>query len=222
MSSDHSLFQKIGYSFKNINLLNDALSHRSFHTKNNERLEFLGDAILNFVISSAIYRRCPDAREGELSRLRATLVCGEMLAILAQEFELGNYIRLGQGELKSGGAHRTSILADAMEAIVGAIYLDGGLPVCEERILSWYGNRLQTLSELPELRDPKTQLQEYLQAHQLPLPCYTIQTIEGAAHEQIFHVECQIENSKWVAIGQGSSRRKAEQDAARKILKMLK
>jgi ribonuclease-3 len=221
MSNIQNLLQKIGYAFKNSHLLNDALSHRSFHGKNNERLEFLGDSILNFVISSAIYRKCPNAREGELSRLRATLVCGEMLASLAQEFELGNYLRLGQGELKSGGAHRTSILADAMEAIVGAIYLDGGLPACEERILSWYENRLKDLSDLPDLRDPKTRLQEYLQSRQLPLPHYEIQKIEGSAHEQIFFVKCHIENFGESSIGQGTNRRKAEQDAALKILETL-
>ncbi len=215
------LCQKLGYNFINPRLLEDALSHRSFHSKNNERLEFLGDATLNFVITAALFRKFPTAQEGELSRLRASLVCGETLAMLAQEFELGSFLRLGAGELKSGGLQRTSILADAMEAVIGAIYLDGGMAACDERILVWYADRLDHSKGLPELKDPKTLLQEYLQAHKLPLPNYQILLIEGAAHQQVFHLECKIAGLHYVTEGVGSNRRRAEQDAAQKFLDLL-
>lgn len=215
------LCQKLGYNFTNSRLLEDALSHRSFHGKNNERLEFLGDATLNFVITAALYRKHPTAREGELSRLRANLVCGETLSGLAQEFELGSFLRLGAGELKSGGLYRTSILADAMEAVIGAIYIDGGITACEERILVWYAHRLDYLQDLPELKDPKTLLQEYLQAHKFPLPNYNILLIEGAPHQQIFHIECKIDGLPHQSEGVGSSRRRAEQDAAQKFLDQI-
>lgn len=216
-----TLCQKLGYHFTNLQLLEDALSHRSFHRKNNERLEFLGDATLNFIITTTLFQRYPDLKEGELSRLRANLVRGEALTKLAQEFGLGSYLRLGVGERKSGGPQRDSILADAMEAVIGAIYLDGGIAVCEERLLNWYAERLADLSELPELKDPKTRLQEYLQANKFPLPNYTIIIIEGAAHQQIFHIECQIEGLPYRVEGIGSSRRRAEQEAAQKILELI-
>jgi len=219
--SSKKLSEKLGYKFKNPNLLEDALSHRSFHGKNNERLEFLGDAILNFVIAAALFRNSPHAREGELSRQRASLVRGETLAVLAQEFELGSYLRLGAGELKSGGSQRNSILADAMEAVVGAIYLDGGVAVCEERILSWYASRLDDFAELPNLKDAKTRLQEYLQGRHLPLPTYTILSVEGAAHQQTFVVECKVESLQQVACGKGTSRRRAEQTAAEEVLEKI-
>lgn len=222
MPAIDSLHQKLGYTFSNKSLLQDALSHRSFRaSKNNERLEFLGDAILNFVIAAALFNNYPQAREGELSRLRASLVRGETLAELAQEFELGLYLRLGAGELKSGGAQRTSILADAMEAVVGAIYLDGGIAVCDRCILNWYEHRLVNFSELPNLKDSKTRLQEYLQAHKYPLPHYEILSIDGAAHQQIFHVKCSIEGLEHTAVGAGTSRRRAEQESAKKILELV-
>ena len=158
-----TLCQQLDYRFKNPQLLEDALSHRSFRgNKNNERLEYLGDAVLNFVIAAALFRQNIRAREGELSRLRANLVRGETLTDLAKEFELGKYLRLGAGELKTGGAQRKSILADGMEAVVGAIYLDGGFKVCEACILRWYESRLENVETLPDLKDPKTRLQEYL------------------------------------------------------------
>lgn len=215
------LYQKLGYTFNQPRLLEDALSHRSFQGKNNERLEFLGDAALNFVITAALFHKHPHAKEGELSRLRANLVCGETLAILAQEFDLGSFLKLGAGELKSGGLHRASILADAMEAVIGAIYLDGGITVCEERILIWYADRLDHLQVLSELKDPKTLLQEYLQAQRFPLPNYNIILIEGAAHQQIFHIECKIAGLPHRTEGVGSSRRRAEQDAAQKFLAQI-
>jgi ribonuclease III len=217
-----TLCKKLGYTFNKNSLLVDALSHRSFRgNKNNERLEFLGDAILSLVIAAALFRRCPESREGELSRLRASLVRGETLATLAQEFQLGEYLRLGAGEIKSGGSHRTSILADAMEAVVGAIYLDGGMAACEQCILNWYANRLNNFSELPDLKDSKTRLQEYLQAKQYPLPSYEILSIEGEQHAQTFRVKCSVEGLKQEAIGTGTSRRRAEQDAAQKIMELL-
>lgn len=216
------LCQKLGHTFKNPSLLEDALSHRSCRGQNNERMEFLGDAILNFVITAHLFRTCPEAREGELSRLRANLVRGDTLAVLAQEFELGVYLRLGAGELKSGGSRRTSILADAMEAVVGAIYLDGGLAACEPCILNWFASRLNSFAEvLPSLKDAKTRLQEYLQGKRLPLPQYNILSIDGAAHQQIFSIECRIDGTAQTAVGIGSSRRRAEQDAAQKILDLL-
>ncbi|MCH9754996.1 ribonuclease III [Rickettsiella endosymbiont of Litargus connexus] len=216
------LCEKLNYRFKNHELLEDALSHRSFRgNKNNERLEYLGDAVLNFVIAAALFRQNIKAREGELSRLRANLVRGETLTDLAQEFELGKYLRLGAGELKTGGAQRKSILADGMEAVVGAIYLDGGFQVCETCILRWYANRLENVETIPELKDPKTRLQEYLQAKKLALPVYTILALEGPAHQQSFKVECHLHGLPNKAIGIGSSRRRAEQKAAEKILEEL-
>ncbi len=219
--SAKELCQKIGHTFANPHLLEDALSHRSFRGKNNERLEFLGDAILNFVIAAALFRNYPEAKEGELSRLRANLVRGDTLAILAQEFELGKYLRLGAGELKSGGSHRSSILADAMEAVVGAVYLDAGMEICERCVLRWFASRLGDFSETPSVKDAKTRLQEYLQSHQYPLPSYTILSIDGAAHQQIFSVECRAVGLPQTAVGVGSSRRRAEQEAAQKILEQL-
>lgn len=221
-SGIESLCEKLGYHFKNPDLLGDALSHRSFRgNKNNERLEYLGDSALNFVIAAALFQQNIRAREGELSRLRANLVRGDTLTDLAKEFELGKYLRLGAGELKTGGAQRKSILADAMEAVIGAIYLDGGLQACEECILRWYESRLENVETLPDLKDPKTRLQEHLQARKLHLPAYTVLKIEGPAHQQTFTVECQLYGLPNKAIGTGSNRRCAEQKAAEKILAEL-
>lgn len=222
MKALQTLCQKLGYSFKNMRLLEDALSHRSFQGNNYERLEFLGDAVLNVVIATVLFHKCPKSTEGELSRLRASLVCGETLAKLALEFQLGNFLRLGVGELKSGGAQRTSILADAMEAIVGAVYLDGGFSACESCILNWFGARLENISGVNELKDAKTRLQEYLQSRKFALPVYTILSIEGAAHQQLFRIECNVAPLNLVATGEGVTRRRAEQEAARKILELIK
>lgn len=216
-----SLCQKLGYVFSNPQLLEDALCHRSFHTNNNERLEFLGDATLSFIITDALFRKYPQAKEGELSRLRANLVRGDTLAELALQFELGKYLHLGVGELKSGGLQRTSILADAMEAIIGAIYMDAGIEACAERILAWYASRLDNYKQLPELKDPKTLLQEYLQAYKQALPIYTILSITGVSHQQTFHVQCTIPGLPYTGEGSGRSRRRAEQEAAQKILDLL-
>lgn len=215
------LSKRLSYTFKERSLLVAALTHRSVRGHNNERLEFLGDSILNFIIAEGLFHRYPKAKEGELSRLRAMLVKGETLATLANEFFLGDYLRLGVGELKSGGAQRESILADALEAIIGAIYLDAGFEECKQRVLGWYESRLQALSPSKMLKDPKTRLQELLQAKKYPLPSYDILKIEGEAHEQTFYVVCHVEGFVKDTQGKGRSRRKAEQEAAKKFLMLL-
>jgi ribonuclease-3 len=209
----------LGYAFQQPELLEDALTHRSASPRHNERLEFLGDALLNLVMAEDLFRRYPQASEGELSRLRANLVKGEALAELARGLKLGETLRLGQGELKSGGPQRESILADALEAIFGAVYLDGGLDACRALILHLYRDCLDHLASAGELKDPKTRLQEYLQARQQPLPVYSVLEIHGEPHAQSFTVECAVADRRGVAVG--SNRRKAEQDAARQVLEQL-
>lgn len=215
------LSKQLGYTFQDPALFKAALTHRSVRGGNNERLEFLGDSIVNFIIAEALYKLLPTAKEGELSRLRANLVKGEMLAALAREFNLGHYLHLGPGELKSGGFRRESILADAIEALIGAIYLDGGMENCKRCVLTWYSERLQQASLQQYIKDPKTELQEYLQSKGLVLPNYEVLNIEGEAHEQIFHVLCSVAALNLRAEGKGGSRRKAEQDAAQKLLALL-
>ncbi|MGE3921136.1 MAG: ribonuclease III [Gammaproteobacteria bacterium] len=216
-----NLTKKLKYEFQDLQLLQAALTHRSVPGYNNERLEFLGDSILNCIIASALFKQFPEAKEGELSRLRANLVKGETLAQLAQEFELNRYLRLGVGELRSGGAKRESTLADALEAIIGAIYLESGFSVIETLVLNWFDSRFKALSISANLKDPKTQLQEYLQARKHALPTYKMITVKGEAHAQTFYMECSIPKLKLSAQGQGSTRRKAEQEAAQKILAKL-
>lgn len=216
------LENKLGYEFSDRSRLELALTHRSCGSRNNERLEFLGDSIVNFVIAEALYERFPKAREGQLSRLRARMVRGVTLAELGREFELGEFLRLGSGELKSGGFRRESILADAVEAIIGAIYMDAGMDVCHERIRTWFNERLDGLSASDQQnKDPKTRLQEYLQAHQKSLPKYKVLNITGDAHDQIFSVACELESLGKTTQGEGSSRRGAEQQAARHALQQL-
>lgn len=214
------LMRKLNYNFKNIELLQAALSHRSIRGQNNERLEFLGDSLLNFIIAEALYRNFPTAKEGDLSRLRAYLVKGETLAEIAQEFELGSFLRLGPGELKSGGFLRKSILADALEAIIGAIFLDSNFEMCQQKVLLWFSTRTQE-THLSLQKDPKTRLQEYLQSKRLPLPHYQILAVEGEAHAQIFHIECKVAGLEYVTTSVGENRRKAEQLAAEKYLELL-
>jgi ribonuclease-3 len=211
------LTRDLDYRFSDKALLETALTHRSVTQNNNERLEFLGDAVLGMVIAEELFKRFPDANEGELSRLRASMVKGETLAEIALSFELGDAIRLGPGELKSGGFRRKSILADAFEAILGAIYLDGGFDSCSKIILKHFSSRLDTVSPETAQKDPKTRLQEYLQANQQALPDYEVVDIAGEAHAQTFTIECQVEGVQTVR-AQGSSRRKAEQAAAEMIL----
>jgi ribonuclease III len=215
-----ALTDRLGHKFTDKSLLEQALRHSSAGLPSNERLEFLGDAVLNFVITVFLYRHYPELQEGQLSRLRSNLVNGKELAKLAKGFNIGECLALGVGEKKSGGAERNSILADAFEAIIGAIYLDGGIEKTEQLILKWYHDRLSAI-HLHEQRDPKTKLQELLQANKFPLPKYEIVKTEGAAHEQIFHLSCQVEGLTKVTFGSGSSRRQAEQDAAEKFLKNL-
>ncbi len=219
IASVEHLYVSLGYHFQQATLLDEALTHRSASAQNNERLEFLGDALLNLVIAEYLFEHYPKASEGELSRLRASLVKGETLADVARRLSLGNWLRLGSGELKSGGFRRESILSDTMEAIFGAVYLDAGLNGCRDLILRLYRDLLTQLASARELKDAKTRLQEYLQARQQPLPVYNVLEIRGEPHAQNFTVECLAVIGRTVA--EGSSRRKAEQEAARRLLEQL-
>jgi ribonuclease-3 len=216
------LFRALTYPFRQENYLVTALTHRSAGTPNNERLEFLGDALLSCVIAEALFERFPNAREGELTRLRANLVKGDTLAQIAQHLELSNYLRLGGGELKSGGGRRASILADALEAIIGAVYLDSDIKNCQRVVLHLWQEQLDSLSPQKIGKDPKTRLQEYLQAKQQNLPTYRVMAIDGAPHAQHFEVECTVPGlSKPKFYGSGESRRRAEQSAAASALNYL-
>lgn len=211
----------LGYQFANLDHLKQALTHRSAGTQNNERLEFLGDSILNFVIGKALYEKFPKADEGELSRMRAALVKEGTLAIIARAFNLGEHLKLGAGELKSGGYRRESILSDCVEAIIAAIYLDAGVEKAQERVYHWYQHLLKDMQPGEAQKDPKTRLQEFLQSKKLPLPLYQVIEIKGEAHNQTFKVSCQIEKMETVFIGSGTSRRKAEQNAAEQVINAL-
>lgn len=216
-----TLEENIGYSFRDPSLLKAALTHRSGGEAHNERLEFLGDSILNFVIAEAVFKQFPTAKEGELTRLRALLVRGQTAAEVAKELNLGQYLYLGIGELKSGGFQRGSILADALEALIGAIYLEAGLEECRRAILGWYSPRLSQLTLNTSKKDPKTQLQEYLQSQRLALPVYTvIAAIEHPQHP-LFKVSCLVPVLEKPTIGEGNSRRHAEQNAARAVLQAI-
>ncbi len=216
-----SVARQLGYSFSDQLLFRTALTHRSFGSPNNERLEFLGDGILDCVIAALLFHRFPLLPEGDLSRLRANLVRQETLHQLAQALNIGEFLRLGEGELKSGGATRPSILADALEAIFGAIYLDGGFPIAHQVIERLYTPLLDELKPGQFQKDPKTRLQEWLQGRKKPLPRYKLLEATGAAHEQRFEVACEIESPTLRTIGHGSSRRIAEQVAAEKALKEI-
>ncbi|NLC21712.1 MAG: ribonuclease III [Halomonadaceae bacterium] len=213
--------RRIGHTFDNMALLELAMTHRSFGGQNNERLEFLGDSIVNFVIAEALFERFPQAREGQLSRLRARLVRGQTLAELAREMEFGECLRLGSGEMKSGGHRRDSILADAVEAVLGAIYLDAGMDIARARVLAWYAERLESINLQDTQKDPKTRLQEFLQSRQSLLPRYEVVSVEGEAHDQTFTVECHVELLAAHTLGTGSSRRHAEQQAAELAIRQL-
>ena len=215
------LERKLGYQFQDAGLINLALTHRSANSKHNERLEFLGDSILSFVIADDLYHRFPKVNEGDMSRMRATLVRGHTLAELGREFALGDYLKLVPGELKSGGFRRDSILADAVEAIIGAIYLDSDTETIRGIILSWYKTRLEAIQPGVSQKDPKTRLQEFLQGRRNPLPVYTVTNIKGEAHNQEFTVECEVAGVDKPVIGKGTSRRKAEQAAAETALEQL-
>jgi ribonuclease-3 len=208
------LQRKLGYSFAQASLLQQALTHRSHSVAHNERIEFLGDSVLNCCIAHQLYQRFGELKEGELSRLRANLVRQATLAELAQHLELGTYLRLGEGELKSGGYRRPSILADGLEALFGAFFLDGGFVAAQGVILGLYASMLERLDPQILGKDPKTLLQELLQARKIPLPQYAVVATQGAAHSQQFQVECQIPQLAIRTTGFGASRRIAEQEAA--------
>lgn len=211
----------LGYEFNDRALLTLALSHRSVAGRNNERLEFLGDSIVNHIIAEALYSQFPKAREGELSRMRAALVKGDTLADIGRELELGGFVILGLGERKSGGHRRSSILADTVEAIAGAILLDSDVEQCRRCVLRWFQGRLENLGKGAAGKDPKTLLQEFLQGRGHPLPEYELLTVAGDGHEQIFYIACHLARPALVVEGAGSSRRRAEQAAAAAALEGL-
>jgi len=211
-----------GYQFKQQDLLQQALTHRSVsRSKNNERLEFLGDSVLNLIISRYIYCRFGDADEGALSRIRASLVKEPTLARLARSIDLGDYVNLGGGELKSGGYRRASILSDALEAIIGAVYLDSDILQAERVVLALFQPELEAIDIAAGLKDPKTRLQEYLQAQQQQLPVYRVEKTTGKSHQQMFTVSCSIRDNEIEAHGSGPSRKKAEQQAAQNLLQKI-
>ena len=210
-----------GYRFADGSLAEAALTHRSASGRHNERLEFLGDALLSFVVGELLYRAHPQADEGILSRARAALVNGTALGELAASLELGAALRLGPGELKSGGFRRRSILADALEALIGAIYLDGGLPAARAVIERLMGERVRSLPPARLLSDPKTRLQEWLQGRELGLPVYALEAVHGQPHQQTFRVACSVPALEIRTEGEGASRRAAEQQAAEAALAKL-
>ncbi|MCZ6500618.1 MAG: ribonuclease III [Gammaproteobacteria bacterium] len=214
------LDKKFDYRFSDESLFLAAVTHRSAGGRNNERLEYLGDAILGFLVAKNLYHFFPTASEGELTRRRAALVRRETLAEIAMELDLGAQLKLGSGELKSGGFRRDSILADSLEALLGAIFLDGGLTAVEEIIDSLFHERMVDAAA-GELKDPKTRLQEYLQSRGLSLPLYEVTETLGQSHEQIFRVSCNAADLELSGLGTGSSRRRAEQCAAANVLENI-
>jgi len=218
--SPANLCEKLEYEFNNPEHLYLALTHRSASGQHNERSEFLGDSVLNFVIAHALYDGYPKATEGDLSRYRATLVKKDALAEIARELDLGSYIRLGSGELKSGGYRRDSILADTVEAIIASVLLDAGFDEARALILRLYKDKVSTVAD-HSLKDAKSRLQEYLQSRKFKLPVYTVQSVEGDAHDQFFEVLCEISEFDMSVSGQGKSRRRAEQIAAEKALEQI-
>lgn len=221
MSAISKLQYRLGYYFQDEELLLRALTHRSSNHGNYERLEFLGDSILGYVIAEDLFHRFPEAKEGQLSRLRSRIVKKQTLAEVAREFELGDCLIMGSGELKSGGFERDSILSDVLEAIIAGIYLDRGIDAASERISVWFQPRLESLSLSAILKDPKSRLQEYLQARQCALPEYEVTEITGKSHDQIFTVTCRVELIDGLEVAQATSRREAEQIAAARVLDKL-
>jgi len=213
--------RRLGYQFSDSQLILKALTHRSASNHHNERLEFLGDAVLGMVIAKALFAQFPNVDEGQLSRMRSSLVKGKTLAVIAKEIDLGDYIYLGEGELKSGGFRRASILADAFEAVIGAVYLDSGFDQANRLILKLYGERLTQLDPESVKKDPKTRLQELLQSQRLSLPEYQLLNVSGEAHQQTFEVACIVSEKSIKTLGTGNSRRSAEQLAAENALTEL-
>lgn len=219
--NEETLTGRLGYRFADPVLLERALTHRSCGADNNERLEFLGDGVLNLVTAATLYDRFPTLSEGELSRVRASLVRQDTLAQLARAIELGQFLKLGSGELKSGGFDRDSILADGLEAVIGAVFKDGGFGAAQRLVLSLFAEPLAQIDPHAILKDPKTQLQEYLQKRGLGTPVYRVLEVLGEPHKQRFRVECLLPGCPDVAQGEGSSRRGAEQAAAARALERL-
>lgn len=215
------LERRIGHRFNDPALLTQALTHRSFGSPHNERLEFLGDGVIGCVIAEDIYSRFPEIAEGELSRLRASLVREAALATVARALGLSGFLRLGEGEVASGGGDRPSILADALEAVYGAVFLDGGYDAVRATVRRTFGEALEALDPRQPAKDDKTRLQELLQARRQKLPEYRVVSTVGAAHKQVFEVECVAAGLDLRATGSGSSRRRAEQQAAGRLLKLL-
>lgn len=216
-----NLEANIGYNFKQSSLLIQAITHRSANSKNNERLEFLGDSILNFTIADRLYQKFNKANEGELSRMRASLVKEQTLAQIANNLNLGEFLLLGSGEKKSGGRRRSSILSDCVEAILGAIYLDSDLDTARKILSIWFQGIFDKINPNENQKDPKTRLQEYLQGKHLPLPNYEVVNISGEAHCQIFKVKCNIISLNQDFIAKAGSVKKAEQACADMVLKSL-
>lgn len=212
--------RKLGYSFRQPELLRQSLTHRSFGSPHNERLEFLGDSILNCVIAHALFQRFPDLSEGELSRLRANLVNQQSLFELAQKLNLGEEVLLGEGELKSGGFSRPSILADTLEAMIAAVFLDGGFGMAGQVVQNLYTALFQDIDPKNPSKDPKTLLQEFLQSRKMSLPQYSVIATAGEAHQQQFRVECFVAELNIRSFGTGTSRRNAEQDAAKQAYQL--
>lgn len=212
----------LGYQFKQRDLFQQALTHRSAFYRHNERLEFLGDSVLSLVISKTLYHQFPQAKEGALTRMRSVLVCGSTLTDMAKQFALGDYIVLGSGELKSGSFRRDSILENTLEAIIGAIYLDSDWSTLERVLTSWFASRLHAIQPDDIAKDPKTQLQEYLQQYQKPLPRYEVIQVTGQDHAQTFLVACHVVDLQQPVQASGLSRRKAEQAAAQKVLELVR
>ncbi|WP_426360529.1 ribonuclease III [Pseudocolwellia sp. HL-MZ19] len=216
-----ALSKRIGYNFNDQDILLQALTHRSAKGSHNERLEFLGDSILGFVIAEVLFHKFPEHDEGDLTRMRSSLVKGVTLAKLGRDFKLGEHLILGAGELKSGGHKRDSILEDAVEAIIGAVYLDSDEETCKALILSWFEHHLNIIKPGNEQKDPKTRLQEYLQGRKIPLPEYEVIEVSGQSHNQQFTVKCLTSVISTEVIAKGTSRRKAEQSAAQQVLDLI-
>jgi ribonuclease-3 len=215
------LYERLGYTFNDYAYLKQALTHRSAGPENNERYEFVGDSVLNFIIAHVLFENFPNCTEGELSRLRSYLVRGDMLSEIANEIGLSDYLYLGQGELKSGGFRRASILADTLEAVFAAVFFEGGIEAAKTVIFKLYSSRLHDKTLLNAIKDAKTVLQETLQSKKRALPMYTLIKIEGNEHDQMFYVTCTVPGMKQITEGQGVTRRKAEQMAAALFLEKL-
>ena len=215
------LQRRLGHPFSDPALLRRAITHRSYAADHNERLEFIGDSLLNCVVAILLYERLPGLPEGDLSRLRAGLVNQASLCEVAQSLELGDELLLGEGELKSGGFRRPSILADGFEALLGAVFLDAGFEAVRGVVEGLFAGRIDRVRDAPPAKDPKTALQENLQGRRLPLPRYTVITVGGEAHQQVFRVECRVDELSLAGVGEGASRRAAEQQAAETVLALM-